>query len=149
MPPSQGARLVKLNLVPPRFPAGSAPADAVQMAGVGTEIIFKFRAIPHVPMHEKWTALITGFSLNEYFSDTQKQGPFRRWNHTHSFAAQTVDGRQGTLVGDVVEYEIGFGVLGIMLERLLFQRMLQKTFDYRKNALGRIFGSDQTLDPGR
>lgn len=149
MPPSQGARLVKLNLVPPRFSAGSAPADAVQMAGVGTEIILKFRAIPHVPMHEKWTALITGFSLNEYFSDTQKQGPFRRWEHTHMFASEIVNGREGTLISDLVEYEVGFGVIGTTLEKLIFQRMLHKMFDYRKRALGRIFGSDQTPNTGR
>src|ERR1035438_3003560 len=107
MPPSQGASLVKLNLVPAHFPAGEIPPGAERMAGVGTEIIFKFRAIPHLPIHERWTALITGFSLNEYFRDTQKQGPFRRWNHMHSFDAKMIDGREGTLIRDVVEYEIG------------------------------------------
>src|SRR5664279_3858131 len=90
MPPSQGASLVKLNLVSPRSAAGQVPPGAERMAGVGTEIVFKFRAIPHLPIHERWTALITGFSLNEYFSDVQKQGPFRRWEHTHSFEARTL-----------------------------------------------------------
>ena len=139
MPPKQGAKLVKLNLVPPRFPADRDPADAEHMAGVGTEIVFKFRAIPYLPMHEKWIALITEFSLNEYFSDVQQQGPFRRWEHTHSFEAKTIDGREGTLIRDVVEYEVGFGVIGRMLEKLMFQRMLRTTFEYRKKALEKIF----------
>ena|SRR5271157_1553724 len=139
MPPSQGARLVKLNLVPARFTAGEIPPSAGRMAGVGTEIVFKFRAIPHLPIHERWTALITEFSLNEHFSDTQKQGPFRRWNHTHSFVAEMTDGREGTLISDVVEYEVGFGVIGRMLERLFFQRMLRTTFEHRKIALEKIF----------
>ena len=144
MPPKQGATLVQLNLVPPLFPADATQPDGERMAGVGTEIVFKFRAIPHLPMHEKWTALITEFSLNEYFRDTQKQGPFRRWQHTHSFEAKTIDGRDGTLVRDVVEYEVGFGVIGRMLERFLFQHMLHTTFEYRKQAVERIFVSQQT-----
>jgi ligand-binding SRPBCC domain-containing protein len=139
MPPRQGAMLVKLNLVPPRFPADQAPADVGRMAGVGTEIVFKFRAIPYLPMHERWTALITDFSLNQHFRDVQKQGPFRRWEHTHSFEAKMIDGREGTLIRDVVEYEVGFGVMGRMLERLFFQRMLRTTFEYRKSTLEKIF----------
>ena len=109
------------------------------MAGVGTEIVLKFRAIPYLPMHEKWTAHITDFSLDQYFSDAQKQGPFRRWQHTHSFEATTVDGCAGTLIRDVVQYEVGFGVIGKMLEKMIFQRMLRATFEYRKRALEKIF----------
>src|ERR1022692_5165435 len=127
MPPSQGARLLKLNLVRPRFPAGETAPGAERMAGVGTEITFKFRAIPHVPLHEKWTALITDFSLNQFFRDIQKQGPFRRWAHTHSFEAKIVNGREGTLIHDVVEYEVGFGVVGTFLEKVIFQRMMRST----------------------
>ncbi len=67
MPPSQGAKIVKLNLVPPRFPEGARPRGLEHMAGAGTEITFKFRAIPYVPIHERWTALITEFAFNEYF----------------------------------------------------------------------------------
>ena len=139
MPPSQGARLLKLNLVRPRLPVGEAAPGAERMAGVGSEIIFKFRAIPHVPLHEKWTALITDFALNQSFRDIQKQGPFRRWSHTHSFEAKIVDGREGTLIRDVVEYEVGFGVIGTFLEKAMFQRMMRSTFEYRKHALDEIF----------
>ncbi len=139
MPHSLGTRLLKLNLLQPRFPAGEATPGAERMAGIGTEIIFKFRAIPHVPLYEKWTALITDFVLNQSFRDIQKQGPFRRWVHTHSFEATTVDDREGTLIHDVVEYEVGFGVIGNFLEKVMFQRMMRSTFEYRKRALEKIF----------
>ncbi len=139
MPPSQGARLLKLNLIRPRLAAGETAPDAERMAGAGTEIIFKFRAIPHLPLHEKWIALITDFTLNQSFRDTQKQGPFRRWVHTHSFEARTEEGREGTLIHDVVEYEVGFGVIGTLLEKAMFQRMMRSTFDYRKRALEKLF----------
>jgi ligand-binding SRPBCC domain-containing protein len=139
MPPSQGARLLKLNLVRPRLSAGEPTVETDRMAGVGTEIIFKFRALPHLPLHEKWTAVITDFTLNQLFRDTQKQGPFRRWTHTHSFEVKIVGGREGTLIHDVVDYEVGFGVIGIFLEKVMFQRMMRSTFDHRKRALEEIF----------
>lgn len=139
MPPKQGAEIVKLNLVTPRFPADQNPADVQHMASIGTEIVFKFRAIPYLPMHEKWIARITSFSRNEYFTDVQQQGPFRRWEHTHSFAAKTIRDREGTLISDVVEYEVGFGVIGRMLENLMFQGILRTMFEYRKGVLEKIF----------
>jgi ligand-binding SRPBCC domain-containing protein len=142
MPPSQGAKLVKLKVVPPRFPEGFRPTGIECMAGAGTEITFKFRAIPHVPIHERWTALITEFVFNEYFSDTQKQGPFKSWNHTHTFEAKLVDGRDGTVVGDEVEYEVGFGVVGTLLETMIFQRMMRSTFEHRKKALEKVFAAE-------
>ena len=139
MPPKQGAVIVKLSLVTPRFPADQNPAEAQRMAGAGTEIVFKFRAIPYLPMHEKWIARITAFSPNEYFTDVQQQGPFRRWEHTHTFAAKMIHNLEGTLISDVVEYEVGFGVIGRLLEKLMFQRILRNTFDYRRKALETIF----------
>ena len=104
----------------------------------GTEIHFKFRAIPYIPIHERWTALITEFSFNEYFSDIQKQGPFKSWHHTHFFEAKTVDGRDGTVVGDEVEYEIGFGVVGTMLEKLIFQRMMARDLRAPQASAGHV-----------
>ncbi len=142
MPPSQGARVLKLNLVRPHLAAGETTLGAERMAGVGTEIIFKFRAIPYLPFHEKWTGLITDFSLNRFFRDTQKQGPFRRWAHTHSFEARIMDGGEGTLIRDVVEYEVGFGVIGTFLEKVMFQRMMRSTFEYRKHALEKILQTE-------
>ncbi len=142
MPPSQGAKVVKFNLVPPRLPEGVRPNGFERMAGPGTEVTFKFRAIPYVPVHERWTALITEFAFNEYFSDIQKQGPFKSWHHTHSFEAKVVNGREGTVVGDDVEYEVGFGVVGTFLEKMIFQRMMRSIFEHRKQALERVFAAE-------
>jgi ligand-binding SRPBCC domain-containing protein len=142
MPPSQGAKLIKFNLVPPRLPEGARPAGPDPMAGPGTEITFKFRAIPYVPIHERWTALITEFAFNEYFTDTQKQGPFKSWHHTHTFEAKVVDGRDGTVVGDEVEYEVGFGVIGKLIETVIFQRMMRSIFEHRKQALEKVFAAE-------
>jgi ligand-binding SRPBCC domain-containing protein len=148
MPPSQGAKVLKLNLVPPRLPEGTRPKGVERMAGAGTEIYFKFRAIPYVPIHERWTAVITEFAFNEYFSDVQKQGPFKSWHHTHFFEAKEVDGREGTVVGDEVEYEIGFGAVGALLEKVIFQRMMAAIFEHRKQALDRVFATEMARPAG-
>ena len=87
--------------------------------------------------------MITEFSFNEYFSDIQKQGPFKSWHHTHFFEPKTVDGRDGTVVGDEVEYEVGFGVVGTLLEKLVFQRMMAAIFEHRKQALDRVFAAER------
>ncbi len=141
MPPKQGAALVKLTLVPPRFTEGAVPPGAERMAGVGSEIVVKFLALPPIPMHERWTAQITEFSLNEYFRDVQTQGPFRNWEHTHRFRAEEVGGRHGTRILDSLDYGVGFGFIGSLIERLFFQRLLRRTFDYRKQAIERIFAA--------
>ena len=142
MPPAQGAKIFKLNLVPPRFAEGARPKGFERMAGAGTEIYFKFRALPYIPIHECWTALVTEFSYNEYFCDVQKQGPFKSWHHTHFFEAKAVDGRDGTVVGDEVEYEVGFGVVGKFLEKVIFHRAMAAIFEHRKKALEKVFASE-------
>jgi len=142
MPPARGAKILKLNLVPPTFPKEAPPRGFERMAGAGTEIYFKFRAIPYIPVHERWTALITEFRFNQYFSDVQKQGPFKSWHHTHFFDPRTIEGREGTIVRDEIEYEVGFGVVGRFLETIIFQRMMASIFEYRKGALSRVFAAE-------
>ncbi len=141
MPPALGTKLVKLNLVPPRFPAGQVPPGTLRMAGAGTEMTVAFRVIPYLPVHERWVVHITEFAMNQYFQDVQKQGPFRRWQHTHSFESTMQSGIEGTLLRDEVEYEVGFGIVGRSLETVVFQQMFRSTFNYRKRALAKLFPS--------
>jgi ligand-binding SRPBCC domain-containing protein len=145
MPPGQGTRLVKLNLVPPPRIPGESSTVREPMAGAGTELTVSFQVNPCVPIREKWIVRISEFSLNDYFSDEQKQGPFRLWQHTHSFEEKTVEGHPGTLIRAEVEYEVGFGVIGTALERTFFQRMMRSTFTYRKKAVEKIFETFVTV----
>ncbi len=139
MPPALGTKLVKLNLMPPRLAAGQVPAGMLRMAGSGTEMTVAFRVIPYLPVHERWIVNITEFSLNEYFHDSQKQGPFRRWEHTHSFEPMMQGGTMGTLIRDEVDYEVGFGWVGRAIETALFQGIFRATFNYRKRVVDRLF----------
>jgi ligand-binding SRPBCC domain-containing protein len=91
---------------------------------------------------------ITEFSLNEYFHDTQKQGPFRRWEHTHSFEPMMQAGMAGTLLRDEVEYDVGFGMVGRALESAVFQQVFRSTFNYRKRMAEQIFPSPAAVTAG-
>jgi ligand-binding SRPBCC domain-containing protein len=53
-----------------------------------------------------------------------------------------LEGRDGTVVGDEVEYEIGFGAVGALLEKVIFQRMMAAIFEHRKKALDRVFAAE-------
>ncbi len=141
MPPGLGTKLVKLSLVPPRFPAGKVPPGTLRMAGAGTEMTVAFRVVPYVPIHERWVVNISEFAFNQYFQDVQKQGPFRSWQHTHSFESMPQTGIEGTLIRDDVEYEVGFGAVGRSLELVIFQQVFRSTFNYRKRALDKIFAA--------
>ncbi len=71
----------------------------------------------------------------DHFADVQKKGPFKHFHHRHEFTSETHDGVQGTVIRDVIEYEIGWGWLGAATELLLVRRQLQRTFAYRQCAL--------------
>jgi len=137
MPPETGTRLIDLRLVPPR---GSTIPSPGSLAGVGSEIVTSFRLHPLLPFRSRWTALITEFEWNHHFADIQKSGPFRRFHHRHDFEAQTRNAAEGTIVRDVIVYEVGFGLLGTCADKLFVARQLQQTFEYRQAALLKLLG---------
>jgi ligand-binding SRPBCC domain-containing protein len=70
------------------------------------------------------------------FRDEMRDGPFRRWIHTHSFFA---DGDE-TLIVDRVEYELPFGPLGravAPLARIGFEPMFRYRHRRTRELLGR------------
>jgi ligand-binding SRPBCC domain-containing protein len=76
----------------------------------GTEANLSVRPFGVGP-RQGWTTAIIEREREEgaaLFRDEMRDGPFKRWVHTHSFYAD--DG--GTLVRDHVEYELPFGDLG-------------------------------------
>src|SRR5271170_4765979 len=137
MPPETGTRLVELRLVPPPE-NGIAHADS--LAGIGSEIVTSFRLLPLLPIRARWTALITEFEWNHHFADIQKSGPLRRFHHRHQFEAQARDGAEGTIIRDVIEYELGFGVLGDAVDKLFVARQLRHAFEYRQATVLKLLG---------
>jgi ligand-binding SRPBCC domain-containing protein len=135
MPPATGTRIDHLTLVPPpKHPATNVPS----MAGVGSEIVTSFRLFPFLPFRARWVALITEFEWDHHFADIQKSGPFKRFHHRHELAAETREGVAGTIVRDVIEYDVGFGPFGSVANQFFVNRQFQRTFAYRQAALVRL-----------
>jgi ligand-binding SRPBCC domain-containing protein len=96
----------------------------------GVRIDYRLR-IHGVPM--RWQSEISSWNPPRSFVDEQRRGPYRRWVHTHTFAAE----RGGTRVGDHVEFETPFGWLigGFVM------RDVNRIFAFRQQALQHLFGS--------
>ena len=124
-PPEAGARIVRLDLV--------APAGHPGLAGDGSEIEISVRLFPPIPLRRRWLARIVEFEYGAYFRDTQVRGPFAHWDHTHSFQ----ESGAGTLISDIVEYDVGWGKLGNAANSLFVRHALNRMFSYRHRATER------------
>jgi ligand-binding SRPBCC domain-containing protein len=74
----------------------------------------------------------------------QTEGVFRKWVHTQKFSTH---GKNETLVTDVVDYELPFGLVGHLLDDLLFRRDLRRILEDRlKKAVFHFQGLHQGED---
>ena len=141
MPPAMDAKLLNLKLVSPETGSRTAGfAGTSSVAGAGTEMLLSFRALPGLPWRGKWLARITDCEINHFFADLQVQGPFKSWHHRHEFVSQVRDGVSGTLIRDLVDYEVGCGPLGSLADRLFVGRQLRRTFAWRQRAVRELLG---------
>jgi ligand-binding SRPBCC domain-containing protein len=116
MPPETETELVELRLVPPSGgPAHIAHRDA--LAGIGSEIVTSFRVAPFLPFRAQWIAEITEFEWNHHFADVQEKGPFKRFHHRHELLEETRNEINGSVVRDVIEYDVGFGWIGELAQK--------------------------------
>lgn len=80
----------------------------------------------------RWQTEITEWNPPHGFIDVQRRGPYRFWQHTHTFS-ETSD---GIIVNDLVEY----AVWGNQLINKFFVRPdLERIFAYRSLQLEKIF----------
>ena len=124
MPLWQKARVERLRLVDP-------PGVGASVAGVGSVITITFRALPLIPLRLGWDALIVEFRWNEFFCDEQGRGPFRYFRHCHRIRQE----RGGSVVRDVVEYELPFGPIGNLANWLVVKHQIRALFKHRQRML--------------
>jgi ligand-binding SRPBCC domain-containing protein len=144
MPPQLQTKVDGFQLVaPPPLPSQNLNSLEVHhVAGTGSIIDTSLRPISWLSWRRKWTAAITEFEWNHHFADVQQKGPFKRWHHRHEFLEDNRNGFNGTLVRDVIEYEVGFGPLGALANSLFIERQIAKTFDYRQKILPKLFSEE-------
>jgi len=100
----------------------------------GLLIEYQVRPLWGVPV--KWETEIIHVAEPFLFIDEQRRGPYRIWRHEHRFRA--VDG--GVEKEDEVRYRLPGGPIGRLAQRLLVRKRVEAIFDYRREAVERIFG---------
>ncbi len=83
----------------------------------------------------RWTTEITEWDPPHRFVDRAMSGPYAQWNHEHWF---TVD-QEGTRMRDRVRYALPFAWVGRMTHRMMVKRDIQRLFDFRAEAMRRLF----------
>lgn len=85
-----------------------------------------------------WRTRIERFEPPTSFVDTSLKGPYRVWNHTHTFSD---DASGGTRMTDRVVYALPFGPLGRLAHGVMVRRMLGAIFDFRARTIAEIFAT--------
>ncbi|HET9344470.1 MAG TPA: NAD(P)H-binding protein [Candidatus Limnocylindrales bacterium] len=121
------------RLTPPGMRFELLTADQAMRAGL--TIDYRLRPLPMLPVSIRWRTRIESYDPPDFFSDVQARGPYRSWEHRHSFEA--VSG--GTLVRDEVEYELPLGPLGGVAHRLAVRSQLAEIFRFRARTIEAVF----------
>ena len=115
------------------------PRPISMRKGATIEYVLTTRQLP-----VRWRTEIIEWDPGRRFVDTQVKGPFRLWEHTHTFEERD----DGTLIRDTVLYRMPYGALGAIAHRILVARDLERIFDYRRDAVDRLLGGRRnTLAP--
>ena len=91
----------------------------------------------------RWRTRITDWQPGQRFVDEQESGPYALWRHTHEFEARGTS----TLVRDVVDYSEPLGTLGTAAHVLFVRRTLERIFDFRRDAIGRLLDHPRARPP--
>lgn len=111
-----------LKITPPEFKVEfTAPIPKFKK---GAEVELKVgRFGISMPFH----VLIEDIQDMVSFRDRQTNGPFTVWIHTHRFE----DHAEGTVLTDVIEYDLPYGLFGKLADDVIVSRELNKLFEYR------------------
>lgn len=99
----------------------------------GMLIDYTVRPLFGIPLH--WQTEICKVERPTMFTDQQLKGPFKTWHHTHTF--KSVAG--GTLMCDVVDYELPLGIIGKLAHAILVKQRVENIFIFRKKILDQFF----------
>jgi NADH dehydrogenase len=99
----------------------------------GLQIDYRVRPLLGIPL--SWRSLIEHYDPPHGFRDLQLKGPYRRWDHRHSF----VEEGDGTRVIDDVQYSLPFGPLGALAHGAVVRGQLEEIFRHRARTIRSVF----------
>jgi hypothetical protein len=110
-------------LIPPWEPA--RVVEKTPGLDVGVRAVVEVRVGPTV---HRLVAEHTAYEAGRMFQDTQREGPLRKWVHTHTMEP---DGEGGSFLTDHIEYELPLGVVGNLAVGWFVKRRMERMFAYR------------------
>jgi ligand-binding SRPBCC domain-containing protein len=110
--------------------------EAPETVQRGDEIRLAVRQLPW-PFAQHWRVRIEAVDESGAVVDVALAGPFPTWRHEHLF---TYAGEGRTLLTDRVTYQLPYGALGRLADRLLVRRMLLRAFRERHERTRAILG---------
>ncbi len=84
----------------------------------------------------RWRTRVEVWDPPRAFVDAQLRGPYKTWRHTHEF--EELDG--GTIVRDIVRYELPLGAFGAWIAGRFVEHDLAFIFAYRRTRLLELLG---------
>jgi uncharacterized protein (TIGR01777 family) len=84
------------------------------------------------PVPVTWVIEHRDYKEGRQFCDIQIKGPFKHWEHTHTFVP---DGPNACFIEDNVKFILPLGTLGELFGNELVIRKLETLFDYRHGTL--------------
>lgn len=108
--------------------------EAAEAMHSGQLIEYRISLFPGLWM--RWLTEIRDVETGVFFADEQRKGPYKFWRHEHRF----VPANGGVLMTDHITYDVGWGLVGRLVERIWVRRQLAQIFDYRFARVARRFG---------
>lgn len=102
----------------------------------GMRIDYIVKPLFNIPV--RWQTEIFKVKKGMHFTDRQLKGPYKLWEHTHTFKAV----KSGVMMQDVINYELPFGILGKFAHAVLVKKKIEKIFAYRRNILEKLFSNE-------
>lgn len=115
----------------------------------GATIDYSIR-LRRVPL--RWRTRIDRFDPPHCFVDTQVKGPYRLWEHTHTFAESSAHGAPATVMVDRIRYALidvppRIPLLGDLVHRTLVRPDLDRIFQYRRERIAHLLEPHGQLRP--
>lgn len=105
----------------------------------GMLINYTVKPLLGIPL--QWETEICKVQKPLFFTDRQLKGPYKIWEHTHTYR----EVNNGILMQDEVKYQLPFGVIGDLAHLLFVKKKIENIFSFRKQVLESMFKSTPGL----
>jgi ligand-binding SRPBCC domain-containing protein len=114
--------------------------EAPERLFLGARVVLQAR---YWQFSQRLVSEVTGFEPDRLLVDEQREGPFRKWIHSHRLQAVP----QGTRMTECVEFEPPGGVLGWMLSAETMLHELEEMFAYREQRFKELLSGKAAPHP--